>query len=74
MATGRTAEEWVGKTIFYVRDGEDEEPDDWETNEIVQAFVAATAQQFQPMVEDIEEPASEDEVEEETACQLLHPV
>ncbi len=72
-AMQRTSEEWVGRTIFYLKDGEEEAPDDWETNEIVQAFVAATAQQYQPIPMDIEEPASEDEVEGETACQLLHP-
>ena len=73
MAKSRTAEEWVGKTIFYLKDGEDEAPDDWETNEIVQAFVAEAAKHYQPSQDvDMDEPASEDDAEE-TACQLLHP-
>ena len=70
----RTAEEWIGKTVFYLKDEEDEAPDDWETNEIVQAFVAATKSQqvWQSMDEEVE-PASSDEEQEETPCQLLHP-
>ena len=72
----RTSEEWIGKTIFYLKDGEEEAPDDWETNEIVQAFLAATAQQYQPsetMPVDDMEPGSEEDEAGETACQLLHP-
>lgn len=75
-ASGRTAEEWVGTTTFYLQDDEEDAPDDWETNEIVQAFVEAAApQRGQDQLLNLEElePISEDEGEAETACQLLHP-
>ena len=75
-ASGRTAEEWVGTTTFYLQDDEEEAPDDWETNEIVQAFVEAAAPlRDQDQLRNLEElePMSEDEEEAEMACQLLHP-
>ena len=70
----RTAREWIGKTVFYLQSEEEAVPDDWETNEIVQAFVAATADQhhWQTAEDEVNQESSDDE-QEETACQLLHP-
>ena len=70
----RTADEWIGRTIFYMKDDEESPPDDWETNEIVQAFLAATVQQRPWAGEEAveEEPDSSDE-EKESPCQLMHP-
>eukprot|EP00434_Breviolum_minutum_P039141 symbB.v1.2.034744.t1/scaffold4544.1/size38254/1 len=70
----RTAEEWIGKTVFYMKDDEDSPPEDRDMNEIVQAFVAATTDQppWGSMEEEME-PGSSDEEPETTHCQLLHP-